>query len=386
MHHCFVWVDFGCVNQDGNPADLLQRLDLIMEIVDCVFTPIVDPDWQQWELSDYYDIYEDYKAKHWNDGKFSYVNRGWCRIEMFYAANIPLLVSSVERKEKFTDAFRHHLNSNRRMHFLYGHYEDKNYTSPVVLSPMQNSYFEKYYPLEGFFCVDSDKEIIIRLVNALEPYMIRVTESYEGEKNTAGEMHGYGIHRISNGGTYEGFFEKGKRNGHGILKYENGDVYEGEFCNDYRNGYGVFRYANGNVYRGGFINNKKHAQFGVFKYGTGDLYVGEFKDDKKDGKNGKFTFPSDNTYKGDYKNGFANGYGTFTFNNGDVFEGGFKNNKANGHGVMKHANGDIFECDYINGRKNGHGIMKFLNGDVVEDEYLNDGRVPVKFIEINTNA
>jgi hypothetical protein len=76
MKNCFIWLDFGCMDQDGNPAGELKQLDMIMKIADCIFTPIVDPDWQQWELGNFKDIYEDYKAKNWNDGNFAYVNRG----------------------------------------------------------------------------------------------------------------------------------------------------------------------------------------------------------------------------------------------------------------------------------------------------------------------
>jgi hypothetical protein len=148
------------MDQDGNPAGELKQLDMIMKIADCIFTPIVDPDWQEWELGNYVDIYEEYKAKNWNDGNFAYVNRGWCRVEMFYAANIPLLESNVERKEKFAGGLLYHLNNNRRAHLLYGNYEDEKNAQPKVLAPLQNSYFKKYHPLNGFLSVEKDKETI----------------------------------------------------------------------------------------------------------------------------------------------------------------------------------------------------------------------------------
>ena len=34
--------------------------------------------------------FEEYKAKSFNDGKYSYVNRPWCRVGMLYGANIPV--------------------------------------------------------------------------------------------------------------------------------------------------------------------------------------------------------------------------------------------------------------------------------------------------------
>ena len=109
MKECYIWLDFGCMDQNGNPAGELKQLDMIMQICDCVFTPIHDPDWQSWELGTVLDIYEDYKSKLWNEGEYSYVNRGWCRVEMFYAANIPLLTNDNNRLDKFSNGIRFHL-------------------------------------------------------------------------------------------------------------------------------------------------------------------------------------------------------------------------------------------------------------------------------------
>jgi hypothetical protein len=37
---CYVWLDFGCINQNGNPAGELKQLDKIVQSSDCIFTPI----------------------------------------------------------------------------------------------------------------------------------------------------------------------------------------------------------------------------------------------------------------------------------------------------------------------------------------------------------
>jgi len=37
---CYVWLDFGCINQNGNPAGELKQLDMIVKSSDCIFTPI----------------------------------------------------------------------------------------------------------------------------------------------------------------------------------------------------------------------------------------------------------------------------------------------------------------------------------------------------------
>ncbi len=91
MEKCYIWLDFGCIDQDGNPAGELKMLDKIVEISDCIFTPIYDPDPTSWKLPPFINnIYKEYNSPAWIGTPHSYLNRGWCRVEMFYAANIPL--------------------------------------------------------------------------------------------------------------------------------------------------------------------------------------------------------------------------------------------------------------------------------------------------------
>jgi hypothetical protein len=104
----------------------------------------------------YTDIYKDYKAPLWSEGNFAYVNRGWCRVEMFYAANIPLLPCDETRKKKFAGGVYHQIVNGRRAHLLYGDYEHNKLLQPMVLSPLQNSYFEKYHPLNGNLSVETE--------------------------------------------------------------------------------------------------------------------------------------------------------------------------------------------------------------------------------------
>jgi hypothetical protein len=78
MVKCYVWLDFGCMNQDSNPAGELKQLDKIMQSCDCMFTPIVDHDQDPWELplimSNWY---EEYASPLWNKGTTAYLNRAW---------------------------------------------------------------------------------------------------------------------------------------------------------------------------------------------------------------------------------------------------------------------------------------------------------------------
>ena len=49
---CYIWLDFACINQDANPAAELKQLDQIVEACDVLFTPIVDKEWENWELKE----------------------------------------------------------------------------------------------------------------------------------------------------------------------------------------------------------------------------------------------------------------------------------------------------------------------------------------------
>jgi hypothetical protein len=81
---CHIWMDYGCIDQDGDPAGELQHLDKIVEICDCLLTPIGnsenESDWRRPSVSqeEFYE-FDQYKAFQWNGSDYSYLNRGWCR-------------------------------------------------------------------------------------------------------------------------------------------------------------------------------------------------------------------------------------------------------------------------------------------------------------------
>ena len=77
---CFLWLDYGCINQNGNPASRLKSLTEVMQCCDCVFTPLVDQEQDEWELEiTEAGLYEDYLAKSFSD----YLERAWCRLELW---------------------------------------------------------------------------------------------------------------------------------------------------------------------------------------------------------------------------------------------------------------------------------------------------------------
>jgi hypothetical protein len=171
---CYIWMDFSCIHQDQNPAGELEHLDDIIKYSDCLFTPIVDENTSLWEYchtneGDFYD----YKATGWCQGEHSYIQRAWCRIEMFYAANIPLSKHVQTKLPKFRHGLKTALENQHRPHFLYGTRESRLSLNPIQLQPLckEYSFFEKYHPCRGSVSVASDVSKIKELVDELKPYL-----------------------------------------------------------------------------------------------------------------------------------------------------------------------------------------------------------------------
>jgi hypothetical protein len=370
MENCFLWLDFGCIDQDGNPAGELKMLDKIVQVCDCLFTPIYDIDHEKWNFPQMINNwYDDYLSSAWNATPFSYMNRGWCRIEMFYAVNVPLIEDSEDRKTRFKAGIAYHRGQGRRPHILYGSKEVGNLHSPIVLPPLQNSYFEKYSPLKGTVSVETDKVHIEMLVKELEPFMKSVKVGYEGEYKD-GKLHGKGKYTSVDGDVYEGEWKDNNMHGQGKLTYASGDVYEGEFKDDKNHGKGKYTFADGDVYEGEYKDGKKHGK-GKFTYASGDVYEGEYKDGKKHGK-GKYTYADGAVYEGEFKDDKKHGKGKYTYASGDVYEGKWKDDKKHGKGKFTYASGDVYEGEYKDGKKHGKGKFTYASGEVYEGEWKDD--------------
>ena len=164
MESCYIWLDFGCMNQDENPAGELKQLNEIVQFTDCIFTPIAGLA----TLSpNYKSMYTDYVVDAWNANQYGYVNRGWCRVEMFYAANIPLTHNTQDRLSKFSVGLKFHIEQGVRPHALFGFRERDMNESPRLLPPLQNSTFEVMHPEKGEVTQETDKIKIKELVAQL---------------------------------------------------------------------------------------------------------------------------------------------------------------------------------------------------------------------------
>lgn len=247
MEKCYIWLDFGCQNQNGNTLDDIQQLDEIMKLADCIFTPIIGTAVIPNVVTNWY---KDYKADSWNGGKEiatknSYVGRSWTRLEMFYAVNMPL-TSDVERSSRFQGGLRHYASNGIRPHILYGTGELSKNSSPIILAPLQNFSFIPLHPNRGAVTVESDRTKISELADKLTPYIASVKIGYDGERKD-GKKHGVGTNRGDDGDTYKGEWAHDKRHGRGVCMYSSGDIYDGDFQQDKKHGKGVYKLSDGRL-------------------------------------------------------------------------------------------------------------------------------------------
>jgi hypothetical protein len=373
MKHCYIWLDYGCIDQDGDPAGELKLLDKIVQVSDCIFTPIYDPNhassWNYPPMRN--NFYEDYAAVAWKGQPSSYLNRAWCRVEMFYAANIPLMDDEHgERLKKMSSGLAFHRKEGRRPHFLFGTKEFDTFLSPFCIPPLQNTWLERYHPERGHLSYESNRQVISRLVEELKPYIKTIEVGYKGEYNAAGEKqgkgrlvdgigsvyegqwaynypHGRGTQFYANGDVYEGMFKEGRPNGRGKHSYSNGSYYAGDFTSSYFNGYGIYALANGDVYRGDWVNNSMHG-VGILTF-EGHIYHGQFKNNCYEGE-GKMYFPNSDVYEGTFSDGKMRGKGKLTYANGDVYEGTFVADVPHGQGVLTRAEGTVITGEWIEGK------------------------------------
>lgn len=364
MVRCYVWLDFGCMDQDGNPAGELKQLDEIVRVSDCIFTPLYGVAELSTSISN---IYEDYKLPAWNGDKFGYTSRGWCRVEMFYAANIPLATTSSERLSKLQAGLQHHVSNGVRPHLLYGSREDKG-CPPMILPPLQNSYFKILNPEGGHVSVDSDRSKISELVRFLQPYMKSVQAGYVGEMRE-GKMHGRGVYTDPHGNVYKGEFKDDTRHGKGVYKDSNGNEYDGDWVDDKWHGRGVFKYGSGDVYEGEFVNDKRHGR-GIYTEANGGLYDGEFKNNQKNGR-GAYTDADGVQYFGDWVNDKRHGRGVLTSPHNGDYEGDFIHDKKDGKGIYRFKDGGLYDGDWLADDMHGKGVYMSPDGDVFEGDFKN---------------
>lgn len=73
---------------------------------------------------------------------------------------------------------------------------------------------------------------------------------YEGELNSNGEKHGYGVYKWPSGRMYKGQWSDNMMHGDGTEVWPSGSKYRGQYQSNQRHGQGVFTWADGRVYTG----------------------------------------------------------------------------------------------------------------------------------------
>jgi hypothetical protein len=151
-----------CINQDcDNPAVQLKgSLGRVIGSCDMMVTPFYDPQWQARsseipqahtsggpdEVEQDDDEFSFYDAPAFTD----YLSRGWCRIEMFFNANIPM--NPLRWKLFGGNLGRVMEQEKRRPHLVYGTREKDNGSMPVILPALRDHLFTKYHPGRGDLC------------------------------------------------------------------------------------------------------------------------------------------------------------------------------------------------------------------------------------------
>lgn len=223
------------------------------------------------------DIYEEYDSPSWK----SYVASAWCRVDMLYAAHIPV-IRVKDKQSRFKAGLRFHALRGRRPHFLFGKSENTSNRQPTIVPPLLNSYLVQYNPREGLLSnPEKDKQKIFDLA-ALYADVPPSKEVYRGEMDSFGRPHGKGSKQHSNGDVYDGNWFNGTRSGDGLMLYSNDDVYRGRFEKDNFHGRGVLWSADGCEYNGQWDQGVKSGT-GSQLYPNGDRYEGDWKENQRTG-------------------------------------------------------------------------------------------------------
>lgn len=406
MTNCYIWMDFGCVDQDKLVCGEVRQFIEIIKCADCMFTPIYGT--AEVKTNRVTNWYEEYKADAWNAEKTGYTSRAWCRAEMLFTATVPIYSCPESRKNKFAGDLHKFVANGARPHMLYGNREERACGLPTVLSPLDPALFSKMNPINGQMTNPDDRDRIKELVQALKPYAAvaqknpsiaalrndlrqgRDTKKYENGDVYTGEFVNDKRNTVkgnlvyANGDVYEGEFRNDMRHGRGILKYENGDVYQGrfvddlksgkgilsvgadvyqcEFVNDFMNGLGRLKFGNGDVYEGQFTEGEQTG-FGCLRFSDSrnNIYEGEFLNGLMHGK-GKLRLADGNSYEGDYVDGVMTGKGKFIYADGNTYDGDWSDGMMNGTGVFTYSDGNVFSGQFEDGMMNGKGVMKFSDG------------------------
>jgi hypothetical protein len=256
MDNVYLWIDFGCVDQNGDTNPTKFRLVEVMSVCDLMLTPIYDPDPCSWRFEDSatQSVLENYVIQEIEGDCMNYLARSWCRLEMYLCAHVPFWNPEASRIAKFGNALQFaHLN-NRRPHFFYGTKVENDL--PIMLPPLSQEFLLSHDPIKGTIGREEDKDAIIEFMKLCPPAESVV--GYTGGVSVSGQREGFGKMVFENGSMYVGEWEHDQPNGKGVMTTVAGNKYKGHFKNGKYSGEGIYFYANGSIFAGTFIDDVPH--------------------------------------------------------------------------------------------------------------------------------
>ena len=108
----------------------------------------------------------------------------------------------------------------------------------------------------GRSILDALRNLKMAQVVTRQKFTYPVGDIYDGEWNSEGRKHGYGVLILTDNTQYTGQFINGFSHGHGILKFPDEASYEGEFVNGRYHGFGIFTRSDGMKFEGRFQNGR----------------------------------------------------------------------------------------------------------------------------------
>jgi len=103
----------------------------------------------------------------------------------------------------------------------------------------------------------------ISILEVLSDTLVKSSDNgyYEGERNSAGQPHGFGtMHYPKNDENWRkscvGTWKNGIMHGKGKMQYNNGEIYSGEWLENKKHGQGKLQYTNGDILEGEWLKDK----------------------------------------------------------------------------------------------------------------------------------
>jgi hypothetical protein len=204
--------------------------------------------------------------------------------------------------------------------------------------------------------------------NGHSTYKFQNGALYEGEM-AYGKIHGLGTLRFANGDVYIGYWKSNKREGEGILNGIDGLSYQGTFANNQLHGTARVYDTEGGYFEG-LWDKGVNTTGGTYVYKDGRRQKGYwtatgFKEQKDQVQASTVEHLADCNLVP-----CGSGRGRMVFEDGSVYTGFFLNGLPDGDGECRYVNGDVYKGRWSNGRPAGKGQYVYSNGLVLSGDWL----------------